>query len=71
MSMDRFKRAVRTIQHAIRNRNRMTVMTSNLAIAVEEARMDHKLQILKEKVASDRSSCKSRDGVNLLLDVES
>lgn len=67
--LDRFKRAARLIQHAMRNRKKKTAMTAKLAIAVEEARMDKQLTTLREKVSACSLSGRSPDE-NTLLEIE-
>lgn len=50
-ALRRFKRGAIIIQRAFRNKERRSKITAKMAIAVEEARMDHKLLGLKEKIS--------------------
>lgn len=68
--LQRFKRAAKLIQHAVRNRKKKTTMTAKLAIAVEEARMDKQVTTLRDKVSACSVSGRAPDE-NTLLEVES
>lgn len=68
--LQRFKRAAKLIQHAMRNRKKKTAMAAKLAIVVEEARMDKQLTTLRDKVSACSVSGRSPDE-NTLIEIES